>query len=63
MAICFLRTRALPLIEAEPLSQRFATHRFIDYCLVVSQRIAKFAPAAAVAFARLLLNGIPHRVK
>eukprot|EP00971_Amphidinium_carterae_P171692 3404163-Amphidinium_carterae.2 len=63
MAICFLRTRALPLIVAEPTAQRFATHKFIDYCFVVSQRIAKFAPAAAVAFARLLLNGIPRRDK
>eukprot|EP00971_Amphidinium_carterae_P152102 3014871-Amphidinium_carterae.1 len=59
-ALRFLWARALPLLENEPLARQYATHRFMDQCLKASKLIAKFGPAAAVAFARLLLDGVPR---
>eukprot|EP00971_Amphidinium_carterae_P331638 6465342-Amphidinium_carterae.1 len=50
-ALCFMRARALPLLQAEPLARRYSTHKFIDQSLVASKRLAKLAPAAGVAFA------------
>eukprot|EP00971_Amphidinium_carterae_P187280 3717167-Amphidinium_carterae.1 len=58
-AVRHMRTRLLPLLEAERLAYRFATFKFVDQAIGVSKRIAKFGPAAAVALARLLLNGVP----
>eukprot|EP00971_Amphidinium_carterae_P190394 3778633-Amphidinium_carterae.1 len=57
-----MRNRTLPLLSTEPLARKYATHKFIDRCMLVSKRLAHFASASAVAFAHLLLQGVPeHR--